>query len=253
MAEPAPHVVSDNRVKLFFRRHARTLSFFGALIVFSTFIVREGIREHLKNLSDSINFAENIFLIRMDTNEVPVFLAYENSRIGRLQDASMPQSKGMPGPALSDMRDDVDLMVANTARTNASRDNIVRAVEILGTDDEVRSTMDQIKNEVATINSRSDYVHSAAVTANNSGTSDKERIKQIIGKANEVSGECTKLRHDTIDTLGRKIIDSAEARRQEYQHFYEQATWLSYCLYTLGWALALVGRLSGAEDLVPIG
>jgi hypothetical protein len=51
----------------FFKRHGKWVSFIGALIVFSTFVVKDAIRENLKNLVDSLASAENNFAIREDS------------------------------------------------------------------------------------------------------------------------------------------------------------------------------------------
>jgi hypothetical protein len=44
------------------KRHGRLLSLVGALVVFVTFVAKEGIREHMKEVTDSIQGAENVFL-----------------------------------------------------------------------------------------------------------------------------------------------------------------------------------------------
>jgi hypothetical protein len=49
-------------------RHNRLLTFVGALIVFTTFVVKEGLRERLKDFVDSVGAAESTFMIRGDTN-----------------------------------------------------------------------------------------------------------------------------------------------------------------------------------------
>src|SRR5882672_6760922 len=75
-------------LSLFFRRHNRLLTFAGALIVFVTFLVKEGKRESLKDLADSVDAAESVFVIRSDSFTTPVQLARMEEKIdeiGRVQ------------------------------------------------------------------------------------------------------------------------------------------------------------------------
>jgi len=48
----------------------RQLVFLGALIVFTTFIVKDILREQLKELVDSIGQAEQLYMIQSDINEI---------------------------------------------------------------------------------------------------------------------------------------------------------------------------------------
>jgi hypothetical protein len=59
-----PQGVSTFRMLL--RRHAQVLTFVGALVVFATFIVREEVRENLKDLIASIDSAQSVFSTRRD-------------------------------------------------------------------------------------------------------------------------------------------------------------------------------------------
>jgi hypothetical protein len=250
MAEADINMVPASRTKHFFQVHAKVLSFVGALIVFSTFVVKEGIREHLKNLSDSISSAESIFLVRTDINELPIYLAYLNSRIGTMENLLTSATKTTAAPSLATMRETVDLMLANAQRAVTSRDNLSHTIDVLGKNEAIMSGLGQISNEVAVLASRSDVVNRAAVAMNQSPAPNPDGIQHIIGKANEVTNECTALRLERIAPLQKQTIQVAEERRTHYEKFYEQSTWLSYLLYAVGWGLGLAGRMFSVEGLV---
>jgi hypothetical protein len=54
----------------FLRKHNRILTFVGALVVFLTFVIKEGLREHLKDLVEALGSAQNIFRIRNENAEM---------------------------------------------------------------------------------------------------------------------------------------------------------------------------------------
>src|ERR1022692_4135025 len=64
------------RLKRFVQGHHRLLVFIGASIALFTFVVKDEIRQELKDLMDSIDMAENIFMVRSDNREVLVQVAY---------------------------------------------------------------------------------------------------------------------------------------------------------------------------------
>lgn len=65
---------TKHRVSRFIRRHNRSLTFVGALIVFATFVVKEGFRDHLKGLVKQIDNATSVFVIRQDTERTGLVL-----------------------------------------------------------------------------------------------------------------------------------------------------------------------------------
>jgi hypothetical protein len=114
----------------FFRRHNRLLTFAGALIVFVTFLVKEGKRESLKDLADSVDAAESVFVIRSDNFTTPVQLArvedkidkvgqdlYRNSKIKDMDMKDIRFFMHFAEPA----REDVMFLRASKTLDNASR------------------------------------------------------------------------------------------------------------------------------------
>jgi hypothetical protein len=59
-------VLFSTNLRRFCRRDGRILTLLGALIVFLTFVVKDGLREHLKDAAGSISAANDVFAIRED-------------------------------------------------------------------------------------------------------------------------------------------------------------------------------------------
>jgi hypothetical protein len=54
----------------FFQKRKRLWTFLGALIVFVTFVIKEGVKEELKERLDAINNAETVYAIRQDNTRI---------------------------------------------------------------------------------------------------------------------------------------------------------------------------------------
>ena len=53
---------ADGRVRQFLVVHKRWLSFIGAVVVFATFVLKEGLRDNLKDLVGALENAQNAIL-----------------------------------------------------------------------------------------------------------------------------------------------------------------------------------------------
>src|SRR5690242_14835307 len=72
--ELQPQVKKEYKALKWIRRHHRILTFAGAVIVFATFIVKDAIRERLRDLSESIKEAQTDYIATLNTSEA--FFAY---------------------------------------------------------------------------------------------------------------------------------------------------------------------------------
>jgi hypothetical protein len=88
---------SMRQLKRFIHKYDRLLSVLGALIIFLTFLAREGFRDELKELVDSIDAAQSVFLIRSDNRDIAEQVAHLQESLG----AKQPQYVLTPSNVLS--------------------------------------------------------------------------------------------------------------------------------------------------------
>jgi uncharacterized membrane protein YheB (UPF0754 family) len=81
---PASRIVIRKRNSGFFKRHGKAISFVGMFIVILTFISKETLREHWRDLADANKRAEEISSIRRDIKAALNSLSYEQETIGKI-------------------------------------------------------------------------------------------------------------------------------------------------------------------------
>jgi hypothetical protein len=118
----------------FFRRHERLISFIGASIVLATFILREIVRDHLKDLADSLDQAQSVFSIRGQLDET-------NLRLRLLLSHADDQTRHIPGKpeenvsSFQDLRNGIDALlehdISDVTDLQATQDNLVRLLRKL--------------------------------------------------------------------------------------------------------------------------
>src|SRR5215470_37059 len=82
------------RIATFLRKHKGWLSFIGAAIVFMTFVVKDNVREHFRELTSTFDAAERLLAIRKDTMAANTKLAALEKKIDFIQQDVTSISKG---------------------------------------------------------------------------------------------------------------------------------------------------------------
>jgi hypothetical protein len=192
----------------FVQRHHRLLTFLGAVIVFITFIVKEGIRERLKNIGDSVSSAENVFIARSEASRLPTYLVHVNRRVGVVE----------------------------------------RMVMKLSNKETISSTTLPTENEVEEVEIKRVALVQAAIENMNYGDpTDEHKARETLLGADFLSERCDNIMREDIEPLEKQIMGEARRVETEYDKFYGLSTWFSYGLYAIGWGIALIGRIYSVE------
>lgn len=211
---------ADEHTKMSHLRLNRFLTLLGSLIVFVTFVAKEGISDNLKDLVSSIETAENLFTLRQETTY-------------RLSSAkSLPPPWSEKEPTRDEKQGFIDLW-------DRQSESIVRISLDLAAalpDEKVfQKQATQITGTLWTIDKGVDNLRVAQQTE----TQIDAALKDLFKKSNETFSDA--------NLLGQDILDEANRLKNKRKKFYEIAKWTSYALFTLGWALTFYGQLSGKE------
>lgn len=195
-------------------RRQKALPLIGALIIFATFVTKEGIGDNVKDLASKIDTAKNVFAIRQQ-----VVLA-------------RMQSPSPPNPII-----DVDQAVTfwdeqSVALMSMSRDLAdsfgrlaqfnVRAAPI---EREAKQTADDFKRIVPNV---------------------PLSIQAVLDNLSPI-GRRAWLNSIAATDISRDILNEAQQAQRKREHEYEIAKVASYALFALGWGLAFYGKLFADE------
>ncbi len=237
------------RSRSYFRRHKRALTIVGALIVFATFVVKDGIRDDLKDRLDTINQAETTFNIRQDTNrEIESRITNEWREMGEAID----RNAKLTGPAWdSFQRQQSDFLDQTDDALNSSYGNLFQfelaaqlfdapALPDLSAEHKLRKKFqDNYQMMIAGQATDDDYFKPSPT--------DEHDLQVFKNYENDADFNLTK-----NDLVGTHLIELVEKRREQYAQYLSILNFVSYVLYVVGWALSLLGGLfrvtSGSND-----
>jgi hypothetical protein len=200
----------------------RFLTLLGSLIVFVTFIAKEGVSDNLKDLVSSIETAENLFTLRQETT-------YRVS-----SEKSLPPPWSEKEPTRDEQKGFIDLW----DRQSESIVRISLDLAVALPDEKLfQKRASRITDTLWTIDQGVDNLRGAQQTEAQSDAA----LKDFFRKSNETFSDA--------NLLGQDILDEANRLKNDRQKFYEIAKWTSYALFTLGWSLTFYGQLSSKEEL----
>jgi hypothetical protein len=250
MEDPAIVGIWSTKIRPSIRKHHRLLTFIGALIVFVTFVVKEGLRDHLKDLISSIDATENVFLVRQDEHTVLLRLRQIKHR---LLDCEAKKRKGRGATRemlLGFAREDVSAAEETEENLLSALDNITRLLDKLPPEADTRASLETIKRNMETSRTRhKDFItfinNDGVIT--NEDSANQDRIAADMGRLMEGQTlENFGLYQDALD-LAKVVLDKAQMVSKKKESLFNFYSWVSYCLYVIGWGVGLAAHIGGLE------
>jgi hypothetical protein len=249
----------SERLAVFFRRRSRLLTFVGAFIVFSTFVVREALRDRAKDLGDATDAAESIFLIRTDDRIILQGLTDIQTSLDNSAHTSGANARPMPGPEL--IKEKTQLFRQRLLSMRMTADNLARFVSKLPIDspDEFLPLFQRLQKNLDTeltladnLDQEADKLSALATSVTPDGAATQiinetaARITTIFDKINKQMANDT----DAMDNAAGEALDYGERARNNYELLYVWFNRASYALFALGWGLALLSQIYRREGEV---
>ncbi len=220
------------------RRHKRALAFLGAFIVFMTFVIKDALRDQLKDAMGSMNEAKAFNGVLADTRRI----RHQLARIEPPQEINAPvKISDKTDPLIAETIRRVDAAKRECVRQLQNYDAVVGLAEALHGQSEADDTLEQIHKAASAL----DELVGLELELR-TGKPPLSRVQEIRSKISDLISKAT-LGEAWIEDRTGGLMWLMALRKQGLERKYGQITWTSYWLYALGWSLGLAGRLVGVE------
>lgn len=241
-------------------KYGRVVTLFGAVIVFLTFVIKDAIREQVKDAVDSLQMAETVFRnTSQDTLHWDLTIDSFREFRDRLEDIQKN---------IEDMKDRAGAQESSTFQgwdmdtlTEQQNDNTTLLVLDMETLSHVRRMIEKlpVKDTSLFVTSLTS-LKARFESLKNVSDKELERVHKMGDFQNkDVTGalgqqllshwtEGEALRAD-ISGLTAKVLTRLIEQKEADETRLKRYTWLSYVLYAIGWSLALFGRLYGVDPI----
>jgi hypothetical protein len=226
----------------------RILSIAGATIILGTFLAKDWRKDKLKELADSINTAENTYIIRMSNSKIYAEIKDVMSELTGFEDEydkdhhrDSNNSRSTPGAinwgkALvllrGLVRDNDELVdavakLAEKLHSNAHRDELKKLV---ADNDTLRSQLDEVDR------------------LEDSFANDDRDHSSVLNQHVMSLGQGFDSIETRTNTLVKTILDDSEAERRNDERKYEYWKNIYYALFATGWIISMAGILIGRDE-----
>jgi hypothetical protein len=219
------------RLKRFVHKHDRLLSVFGALIIFLTFLAREKFRDELKELVDSVDAAESVFMIRSDNHDVAEQIEYVHQYL-----TSKRQTwEGLRSPD--------GYYRELTAELDASLHLLAKVPHGEELNKEGRDLLARREKW------HMDILYPIAPLPSDPPTAQEKAAIAAQDAAEKKLWEDAKVLDNQARDFGRRVVDLARKVEAEDEYRYRMSKSIIVILFILGWSLTFVGKIFGVEGL----
>lgn len=234
------------------KKHKKLLPIIGAGIVLATFVVKEALREDLKDFVDAIDSAAGVFVIRGDFNSTAFQLRVIEQKIDRVEQVTTSTTK-----------DPFTLLVVNQQMmifrelhegAESSLDNAFRLSQKFPNGRKITYQSEISKLRADLEEARKAFREEGVVVARASSRIGPDLVpigEDRISIANATTGlfNQTNSLLTSVQALSTKILREADEIEERKQKRYDFLTKGSYLLFGIGWLLGLIGKLLGVDAI----
>jgi hypothetical protein len=247
------------KVQAFCKTHAHLLVFCGALIVFTTFVIKEGLGNRWRERADALANAQSTYAIRNQLQYLSSNLYAAESAINKLNkpaptdDRDYAQRLGSPQEDYDRAKERLRRISYEIADYEEAANTINVLADALPEDDRYYKEATEMNNDINSFNKKAIEIDKTlAMPFEMQFTTGKEEWKKQAGIAAEkLEGELQKKEYGygmRVNHLGELINQEVLAIRPLNEWRAKWAWRISVLLFTLGWGLGLLGKLYGVPE-----
>jgi hypothetical protein len=221
----------------FLKKHRRLLTVAGALVLFVTYTVKEGLRDRVKDQLASLTAAQAQYTEASNHIE-------EMDAIDRIGDFSFSGDDNSFGDTAGDAWSNVEKTLFSQPYPGFGNADLL--TKEMTDDRELLAKREQARNALLALDSFKQRAPKA-FDREETGWEKKAQTneqQQLSDQALKLPSQATEL----VDAYVSLASSRADQEHQKMQHRYEVFTNWSYGLFSLGWTLALVGKLLEPES-----
>ena len=232
------------RSRLLSKRKRDALTLYGALIVFVTFVVKEGIRDFMRDNVTALDAVEIAYYTHAQNLGTFDLVADLSFKVNSISDAVLPPSRDFVRANRKEIESAVfasQIFVTQIKMLSQFVNDLVD--KLPNSERDIRREARELDRRLETVSGNEDaLIHILKDPLSNDGTDRKALLD--LAKDEHIAQQ---LNADII-TFSDRVFRTFRERKRDAERVVNVSTWISYALFTLGWGLALIGRLYGVES-----
>lgn len=235
---PGNWLCPKNSVERLLQEHHLLVTFIGAAIVLATFIVKDAVRESVRNLIEASNAAEAQMLTWQTTDSS-----------ARHFESLLKNTNVLKGKEYNSVDSAIErssFVQEQWARERGSLSYVGRLIENLPIKEYREKELKTMQGRLAELRDKANIL-SATLQGQRLGIPG-QFVANISGSVGALEEDSRKFAAD-LYLFEWEVLESERTLSKSKESCYRVLTWTSYFLFTLGWILALIGRIYGVQSV----
>ena len=232
-----------SRLERRFKTHAHLLVFTGALVVFLTYVIKEGLGDHWKATAEAVKEAQYMYAVNGQRSGTNLWVTQLQRDI-RENDMWNGSGKRRIEATKRFMSDDYMLLTAisNLSNIRILISDMNTLTAILPNNDPKIKEVDNLGNDADQL--RKDQFECAQELRKEGN----KRTEQLLLKYT-ASVDGTNAIQIRTTFLQRDLMEEAEHIKNKEARYSRISWWISAFLFAVGWGLGLLGKLYGMPEV----
>jgi hypothetical protein len=243
-----PHKSSFRRI---IKKHSMLITLSGALIVFSTFVVNDILRDSERHVVDALTAGRTEYLIREQHREVISRLASIEKDLDEVGQEKPHHLESLIAPE----RQTLEEISRKNSDADSELNSIFMLLDAMPDKQSYEEQLDGLRGQVSDAFTAEGELEDGLdkVTATRDAvprTTDEaqftEKLEELDPKIDALEEQQFSI-NNRIDDFHSVAIDAAFNAKDREERKSVRYTRVSYFLYAIGWCLGILGRLGGAD------
>jgi hypothetical protein len=235
-----PHAMKPS-LRKWFRDHDRLITIVGAIVIFVTFLIKEWYGDNLKDLKQSIDSGQAIFVLQNENRTVQQRLSWLWITTSNTYTNVLTPIR--PDPSKITLQAEESQSQFTLDSINRMKDQFDATERLLKNVPHEQSKDDQLKALQQRYNTASSNFHEFKMSGSSTPQAELEQgFRAILVIEREVL-----FIEDDLDKFSTDFFKDSHKVQEEKERDFDRAQYASIVLYAMGWSLALLGKLFGPK------
>jgi hypothetical protein len=243
---------SDKRagVFAFLQRHKVSLVFLGAILAFVTFVIKDNLRDHLRETTDAVENARRVFLVGRGIDGVSSSVAdvstFLRSKLSNFPSSKPDQADPWKWIPPRDERAEALLLQINNDVTYAQQ-GLLLCEEVPGSENDKKQITERIRDFKTAADQLQQWTKKVVAPDSSTATRlseiEKEAQINLLSSAVETALNQSDELRQNLDTL----LEKAEHRQRQATRRYKAFSYCSNFLFIISLVVSTCGAIAGVE------
>jgi hypothetical protein len=251
----------STKIDIWLRKHRRSLPYVGSVVVIFTFIIKEGLSERWRHTAETIDMADYVYSIRIDTRNAISQLQALSKEVDPL--AHPPEKQA--GPTNAGFVHDSESLFREAESIEATISNVDILLEKLPHEKTLQERMHALKKnledrrqEISDVDPKEPASNARGQTNTSTNDQEVDDIRNVFGTVERFVSVKIKLQHLYIDLIefNDAVLQKARLLKKQNEVRSTYAWWASAAFTLLGIGVGLLGKIYGEseiEGIEPVG